>query len=328
MRVCVVALLAALVVAPTAAAQKMSPGEARTVFKEAQELYQANRCADALPKFEKLAQATESPNAQLYVARCLRKLDRLPESYEAFSSAIRIADAKAKEDERYAETRSAAAAERAALESKVARIVIAVADPPEGLRVRLGTLELESARIGEPVAVQPGSVEVRASAPGHKDFTRTLEVAGGSSSTVAVSLEAGTKGGAAAVDTSTEPNTDATADDGASAGPPVLAYVALGVGAAGLATFGVAGYLADQRFKSLEDDCKGGPCPEDKRDDIDGGRQLDTIANVGLVVGGVGLATGAALLLFGGSKKKAPPKTEAFVSPTFGGANVVVSGRF
>ncbi len=326
MRATTAALLAVLSVAGPAAAQKMTPAEAKAEFKEAQELYQADRCKDALPRFEKLARATDSPNAKLYVARCLRKLDRIPEAYEAFSAVIRAADAKSREDERYADTRSAAAAERAAVESKVARVVIAMANVPAGLEVRIGSLDIDAEHIGEPIAVKPGQLEISATAPGHKPFNRSLDVAGGSLSTVTMALEtAGGKPGAGA------PSGGAAASDPGVDDAPTsltLAYVALGVGAAGLATFGVAGYLADQRFNSLEEDCAGGPCPPEKRSEIDGGRRLDTIANIGLIVGGVGVVSGAALLLFGGSKETARPATVAFVSPSVGGGNLVVTGRF
>lgn len=332
MRPAALILSACMLCAGGAHAQGMSASQAREEFKKAQELYGANRCKDALPRFEKLAKATDSPNAQLYVARCLRKLERLPEAYEAFSAVIRVADAKAAEDERYADTRSAAAAERAALESKVARVVIALADPPDGLELKLGDMVVDRERVGEPIAISPGEVAVEASAPGKPAFRKTLEAAGGTLSTVTVVFDAPRDSGAAA---SASPGRgDSTPADGGTtsvattaSGPPVLAYVALGVGVAGLATFGIAGTMANQRFDDLDKECGGGPCPASKQSDIDGGKQLDTIANIGLVVGGVGIVGGTALLLFGGSTEKKPP-AEAFVTPRTGGGSVVVTGRF
>ncbi len=323
-----IALLVALALAAPAAAQtKMSPAQSRAEFKAAQELYQADRCIDALPRFEKLARATESPNARLYVARCLRKLNRIPEAYEAFSAVIRQADTKSKEDERYADTRSAAAAERAAVESQVARIVIVIASPPKGLEVQVGERTIDRKDIGEPIALSPGKVEVRATAPGESEFKTSLELKGGALSTVTISFEAAGQAPGDTSPTSTG-KSPAASSEVRSSKTPVLAYVALGIGAAGLATFGVAGYLADQRFNSLEDECAGGPCPRDKEQDIDGGRRLDTIANVGLIVGGIGVVSGAAILLFGRSSTAKEPKTEAFVAPAAGGARLGVTGRF
>ena len=74
------------------------------------------------------------------------------------------------------------------------------------------------------------------------------------------------------------------------------AYVALGVGGAGLLTFIIFGALNESTFHSLEQDCIGGHCPPDRADEVDRGRTQQTIANIGI---GVALAGGAvAAVLF------------------------------
>ncbi|MBX3127812.1 MAG: hypothetical protein KF718_13900 [Polyangiaceae bacterium] len=302
-----------MALAPRAVGQPMNAEEASREFKAAQTLYQAKRCAEALPKLRRLVEGTSSPNAQLYVARCLRDTSQLPAAYNAYSEAIRSAA-----DERYADTRSAAAAERVALESKVARIVIAAADPPDGLVVWLDDVELAAPRFGEPHAVARGRLRVRAEAPGRRPFERDFELTEGALQSVAIVLDP-TRGARPAP----PPERDAQPS---SRGPDrTWAYVALGVGAAGVVTFGVAGTLASQRFDELRDKC-GGACPESERDAIDGGRRLDTIANVGLVVGGLGLGTGLALLFFGGSGDSS--HSAVVVAPARGGAAVELAGRF
>src|SRR5262249_45490570 len=81
------------------------------------------------------------------------------------------------------------------------------------------------------------------------------------------------------------------------------AYIAGGAGAAGLATCAIFGALEKSSYNELKDACHGGPCPPERADDIATGRSRQTIANVGLGVGVVGLAAGVALYLV-----SAPPK--------------------
>ncbi len=156
--------------APALAGEQMSAAQAKKEFARATALYKKNRFDEALPKFEKLVAATDSPNARLYVARCLRELGKLPAAYEAMTQTMRFADAKARTDSYYADTRSAAAAERAALESKIVRVVVALADPPKDLEIELNGNALPRDRLGDTIAIEPGRLVVRASAPGFSTF--------------------------------------------------------------------------------------------------------------------------------------------------------------
>ena len=104
------------------------------------------------------------------------------------------------------------------------------------------------------------------------------------------------------------------------------AYVAGAVGVAGLATFAVAGLMNKSKYDDLKSNCPDGHCGPGKQDDIDGGRRLQTIANIGLVVGVVGIGAGTTLFLLSGDA----PNTERTatvrvrVSPGFAS----VSGSF
>jgi hypothetical protein len=326
------ALVATLAVVPAANAQKLGAAQAQKEFAEAQKLYQKNRCDEALPKLERVLEATGSPNARLYVARCLRQLGKLPEAYDAMTETVRTADARASEDEHYAETRSAAAAERAALESKIVRVVIAAADAPDGLSVEVNGKPLAIERLGETIALAPGKLSLRATAPGHRDFERKLDLKAGASITVAIALhpEGAPVKPAAAAGASPEPQPDEqaptrdAATGGGGFGLRGWGWVTLGVGVAGLATFGVAGSMANSRFDDLEQEC-GGPCPASKQGDIDDGRRLDLIANIGLGVGIAGVVAGTTMILLGGSKKEAAALK---ISPSASGATLHYARSF
>jgi hypothetical protein len=332
-----VACLALLLSAagPAFAGDKMSAAQAKKEFAAAQALYQKNRCGEALPRFQHLVDATDSPNARLYLARCLRQLGKLPEAYEAMTQSMRAADARASTDEYYAETRNAAAAERAALESKVVRVVVALADTPDGLAVELNGSPLPSERLGETLAVAPGRVSVKATAPGRAPFERKLELKAGASITVAVALRPADEAPATTTPEPTGPSekeskepaeTEKKSSGSGGFGLRGWGFVTIGVGVAGFATFAVAGLTANKRYDSLSSECNG-PCPEGKRSDVEGGKTLDLVANIGLGIGVAGLAVGTTMVLLGGSRKEQPTQSVSILPLQNGGA-VEYSRRF
>jgi hypothetical protein len=79
------------------------------------------------------------------------------------------------------------------------------------------------------------------------------------------------------------------------------ALVCGGIGVAGMVTFGVAGGLSLSTYSEVEDKCSaqpGGRCTSSAdHETIDKGEQQQLIANIGLIVGSVGLAAGATLLI-------------------------------
>ncbi len=141
--------------APAAAQGKDAP--ALDDFASARALYNAGQYAEALPLFRDVYARSSSPNARLYVARCLRKLVRNPEAYDEMAATLREATTRAESESKYAQTRDSAAAELALLEPLVGKLVIAVADPPPGMKVELDGRPLDAARWSAPITVDPGS---------------------------------------------------------------------------------------------------------------------------------------------------------------------------
>jgi hypothetical protein len=79
-----------------------------------------------------------------------------------------------------------------------------------------------------------------------------------------------------------------------------LGWVAAGVGVAGMVMFAVAGSMANSRFSDIQATCGAPPCTDPAlRDDINGGKTLDLIANVGVGIGAVGLVAGTVMLIVG-----------------------------
>jgi hypothetical protein len=298
-------LLSALVVllclgtfAPTVHADE---GEADR-FRAALEQFHARNYSAALPVFQQIVDRTGSPNARLYLARSLRALGRVAEAYEQMSITRRDATAKAETEERYVGTRDASAAELAALEPRVGQVLVVFVEQLTHPKVTINGVELASERIGQPVAVMPGNVTVVAStASGEAAITRRLTINGGQLETLTMSFPQSE--GANAAPASEAPEPDGAEDESATTGGElrIVGYGVVGLGVAGMVMFGVAGAMANDKFDSVTEACGSRRCTDPAfADDIDSGKTLDTLTNVGLVVGLLGLSAGAALIVFGG----------------------------
>jgi hypothetical protein len=106
------------------------------------------------------------------------------------------------------------------------------------------------------------------------------------------------------------------------------AGAAFGVGALGLGVFAVTGSLALARSNELQGSCTNGLCPASEQQRLDAARTLGTVATVGAVVAGVGVATGAIILLVArpGENDRRASGTEWKVG--IGPAGAVLRGAF
>jgi hypothetical protein len=297
---------------PLHAADTGAAADERTRFKAAQELYEKSNFAAALPLFR----AIQSPNARLYAARCLVGLKQLPEAYDELSATVREATERALTEPRYAATRDAASTERTALAAKIGLVVIAVTDRPAGIEVTVAGRVVPADHLGEAVPVAPGPVLVEATAPGRVAFQRKLAIGAGSSEVLAIALVADTV--AATSPTPTTPH------EKTGGGLRTAGFVVGGVGVAGLATFAVTGLLANSKYNTVSAACGGTHCTDPAyQSQINAGKTLDTVANVGLGVGLAGLAGGALMIIFGG-----PHEAPVAVTASPEGARLFVHGHF
>jgi hypothetical protein len=290
-------------------AQSADTAQAR--FEAAQKKYIAGDHGAALGLFREALAGTGSPNARLYVARCLRELGQLPEAYKEMRETARDAGQRAATEKRYVDTQRAAEAELAQLEAKVARVVVTLPGDASGAEVRIGGQPVPVEQLGQPVATTPGEVTVEATAPGKPAWSKTISIAAGGEQTVEVVFGGGgdtgsASGAAGPVDPGGEP-------DEPSSGLGTMrtaGIVVAAVGVAGMGLFTIAGLSASSRFDTLQEACGDGPCTDEKyNSDIDTGETLTTLANVGLVLGIVGIVGGTTMIVLGGPKKSSVSTT-------------------
>lgn len=334
-------LVAALVVSNVAGADLVfaqakgaaaDPSDANTkkgieLYKKGQTLHKAGKFDEALVAFRESNTLLPSPNTRLYVARCLVGSQKYVEAYIEFEAVI--ADAKARNDPKYEGAIAAANTERDEVATKIGFVVLSVSNGSGATHVSISGRDIPSDQWGKPIPVSPGSVDVSITTPPAPSQTQVIDVPAGNKKMI--TLDASAQGGAGP-----SPTTTSTSS---SSGPPSkllrpISYAALGVGVAGIVVFGVAGGLANASYGELDGKCNKGSgtraCPSNISGKIDEGKSEALAANVGLIVGGVGLAAGVTLFLLsrrGGHKDEAP-KEAAHVEPVIGPGYLGVRGAF
>lgn len=159
-----------------ATAQAADPeSPARVLFKQARELAAAGDYASACPKFEQSLALEAGLGTQFNLADCWEHIGHTASAQALFIGAAASAKA-AGQTEREQVLRERAAA----LEPRIPRLVIEVADADPKLVVKRGDLPLDGDALGKAKAVDPGSYEIVAKAPGKKPWKQTIVVPAGS----------------------------------------------------------------------------------------------------------------------------------------------------
>jgi hypothetical protein len=299
-----------------AASGPIDDGAIKAKFANALRLHKAGKFDEALPIFRELVQVTQSPNARLYVGLCLEQLGKNAEAYKEMAQTVK--DATAHADPKYDQTREAAQAELAVLNVRVGKLVVTLPETPPGLVVNVDGAPIAERDIGASMVLEPGGHRVEATATGQTPVTREVTLEGGETRTVTIAFSKPEPVAAPKPHPAPEP-------PASRATMRLAAFSAVGVGGAGLAMFAVTGVMAKGKYNSLKSACGDRPCTDPKYSgDIDSGKTLQTVANVGLVIGVAGLVGGGALFYFG-SKKDAP---RASATPLPGGGYMSYAGSF
>lgn len=313
---------------------KAAPGEAelekdleaaKTTFMAAQRLFSQQKFDEALPLFREAFEISKSPNATIMIGNCLVMMGRSAEAYEALSKAMLDAAKLAESEEKYVPTRDAAAQQLAALETKVGKVVVAFADPKLVRVVSVNGAPIGAERVGTVVAVEPGAVVVTAAKPGADPapLKRDIAIAAGETKTVVF--------GSRLEDSAPPSDSSWSFDSKTLLNVRTFGYVAVGVGLTGMALLAGAGISAMEDLSTLEQECGGQRCVDDRHVGIAArGRTLTTVSNVGLGIGIAGLVAGAGLITFSILADKSAPvaKSPSALSITPGLGSMALHGSF
>ena len=300
----------------------MDAATAEAKFNSALRLFKAGKMADALPVFREVADGSGSPNARLYTGHCLQQLGKYVEAHRAFTAVVKQTTQRG--DTKYETTREAALAQLGLLEPRIAKIVVSLADVPSGLAVTLDGTALEEKDLGSPIVVEPGLHKIEGRATEMAPVSRDVNVDAGESKTTILAFKK--------LETAPAPEPAPKVEVSTSKPFPTrtVGFVVGGVGVAGMAVFTVAGLMAKSTFNRMNDVCGTAGCSEPAQlGDIDKGRSQQTLANVGLVVGLVGLTAGATLVILGGRQQGNDPSSTVAISGTPGGGGAIsYMGKF
>jgi hypothetical protein len=305
--------------APVSSATRAQKKTASEHFLAGMKASKAGDPTQALSEFQASYDAVASPNSHLMVARTLATLGRLGQAYDAYEQTVDEANAAAQNEHKYKKTADAAQNERDQLKSRVAFVSVSVngADPSDQLVVAGRTIDRSD--WDKPIAVTPGSVQVELRAPSGRAQTRVIQAAAGATSSVTLPEAAPSAAPAE------KPKPEPAAVSSHHNSTRTLAYVAGGVGAAGLVTFAIFGLLDNSKYSDLQNACAHDVCSASRKSDADTGRTYQTVANVGLGVGIVGLATGTVLYFLSSKTERAAASTPRI---DVGLRSVLVTGSF
>ncbi|AUX35411.1 MULTISPECIES: hypothetical protein [Sorangium] len=313
---------------------------AEALFREGRELVAQGKLAEACPKFAASQRLDPGYGTQWNLADCLERLGRTASAWAAFREAADMASRAGQAD------REAKATRRAAdLEARLERLAVAVSAPADGLVVRRNGAVLDAGAWGAPLPVDPGKHRIEATAPGKKPFSVEAQTAGpGKLVTVAIppleddpaALGASAAappqpGGPPAAGRSGAAGAGAGGDDGGASTRRTLAFVAGGVGVAGVVTGSIFGLIAGARWNRAQDEhCRTETLCDDRGVSlVDDAKRAATLSNIGFVVGGVGLAAGVALFVTSLGDAQ-PAAARIVVTPAVGanGGGLGIHGRF
>lgn len=295
----------------TPAVQAQTPEEAaaaEALFREARTLYNAGRVTEACPKFEASYKAAAGLGTLLNLARCYDKDGKIASAWARYVDLESLA-IRAGQNDRAAIAKKAIVK----LEPQLTKVRIQVSANAAAatLEVRRDNIIVSPAAYGVPLALDPGTHRITASAEGYQSWSHdfTIPSTGGEGKVIQLTIPALQPVAAApqpavpppapskptpslAPEPIAPPDSDADGNmalylgGGATLG---IGLVALGVG---------AGFAANAA--SLWDDagCSNGVCPTSEAQQLSESANRDAdVATVLVVGGGAVAAAGVAILI-------------------------------
>jgi hypothetical protein len=293
---------------------------ARSLASEGYDALERKDYATAVDRFRHADALVHAPTIGVDLARALVGLGRYVEAYERYELVIREGVPKSAPVS-WKQAVEDAQREVADLEPRLGWIVIHVMGPLDP-QVTIDGEDVPEGSIGVRRAADPGKRTVRASAPGFDPATQVVAIKEGQEQVVTLVL----KHSPAAPHAVTPPPQPVEA-----APPPhhvsrVPAWIAFGVGGAGLVVGSVTGIMALNLHSELSPKCPGNSCPPDLQSDVNRYHTLGTISGIGFGVAVAGAATGAVLLVTGAANEHASKR--AVLWPVVGLGEIGMAGRF
>lgn len=308
----------------TAAPTDADKATARTLFFSAVEASKAGDHEKAADLFDRSNRLYPAPTAALGLARALEATGQWLKATEVYYAILRR-QPEADEPAAFARAKDAARSELRELEARTPKLVITVegADP-SAVTVTVDGTVVPAAALGVGRPTNPGAHRVDVAGEGYVAMTRAIELEAGKTVEVKLPVQAEvtpvaeapappkeapvpktepsrTEPSPAAIAPSTEAPVTPPSDDGAAL--RISGFIVGAVGLGGFVGAAVTGGLYLAAEQTVQNECTPGPsgnlCSQAGLDAVERGRGLEPINTAMLAVGGVGVATGVALLIAG-----------------------------
>lgn len=303
------ALLAASTAAPALAQSDAERAGARAAATAGGKAFTEGRWEEAVDLFTRAESTVHSPVQLLYLARSYEKLGLLVKAREVY---LKITNEELPQiaPEPWRDAKVDAQKELDALEPRLPSVRLDVqGSSRNAVTVTVDGVTMSPAFFGIPQPIDPGKHRFVASGRGFAPVAVEREMKEGALQTVLLSVRPSGSAFSGGSDLSR------------STGPPTLAWVALGVGGAGLVLGLTAGLVAGGKHSTLASECGASTCAPQYSGALDSFRTWRTVSTVGYVVGTLGVATGAVLWL-------TSPRTRNETALWLGPASAGVAGRF
>jgi hypothetical protein len=310
------ATLAIALVAPAAVAQDQPQAEnvaaARALGMQGIQLADSGDCKGAIEKLSRAESLYHAPSILGRLGECQVLVGQIVLGTENLNRVVRE-ELAANAPKAFRDAKERAKGVLNTALPKIARLTVKIEPSDAKAQVTVAGAVIPPALLGVERPTDPGTHEIVVSAPGYLEQRSTVTLAEGGTQEVSLKLEKDPS----AVATAPPPAPPPPVVTAAPTQPPVdttpkknntLAYVALGVGGAGLVVGGITGFLALGKkgdLKGCVDTGSGTGCPSSQKDTLDSAKTMATVSTVGFAVGFVGVGVGVVLLLTGGSSNNA-----------------------
>lgn len=301
-----------ILVGATVEAQDLAVAE--RLFNEGVTKLKEGRYDVACPALRESQRIDPRSGTLFALADCEDKAGRIATAAALYEDYLRsVAEIKQTDKLRHQKRIQMANARKAALVAEIPELTLTLPpSAPKGVKITRDGMELTEAALGVSLPLDPGEHVVVTQAPGGPAVEQTIVLARGEMRTIELKVEAPgappsvsslavlKSGGLVTKAPPPDPQLDSR-----SSGRRTGAFIAGGIGLAGLAVGGVAGGLALQKKSIVDERCIDKECDSEGKAAADAGKTLAIVSTVGFGVGVAGAATAVVLWLVSPTDSKA-----------------------
>lgn len=256
-----------------------------------------SRYTTACPALQESYALEPKAGTKFTLAECEAKWGRVATAVAHYSDYLGLVESMSTEQrQRHADRAGVARKQLETLRPRVPVVTLVLdANAPEGTTIELDGVALRRASLGVATPMDPGEHVVVTQAPKGSERVLKFEVRSGERKQIELTVDAVQR-------TAMPSQPSANLSERVQKTSPkrathTWAYVAGGVGIAGLATGAIAGVMSLKQKQIVDDNCVGSACNAKGIDAANTGRSLATASTIGFGVGLAGTATAVVLWL-------------------------------